>query len=145
MVKGHTVLRTEQDYGIDLVVLTHGNNGFVEAGSIAIQLKATDSPALSADGDFYSFSISIQDYNAWSIEPMPVFLILYDATKNKAYWQYLQAYFGSTPSTRPKKGATSVTVRLPVANEFDENTVDYARAKKRSALNQGTGGINHVF
>ncbi len=58
LVKGHTVVRTEEDYGIDLAVLTHDSNGFVEAGSIAIQLKATDSPDLSADGGFYSLTIS---------------------------------------------------------------------------------------
>ena len=114
-------------------------------GNIYLQLKATDSPALSADGDFFSFSISIKDYNAWIIEPMPVFLILYDVKEERAYWQYVQAYFGSTASSRPRKGAASVTVRLPVGNRFDETTVDYVRMKKQSVLDQLTGATKHVL
>jgi hypothetical protein len=77
--KGHTVLKTEQDYGVDLVIFTYDRDGYVEAGDIYIQLKATDSPSLSSDGTFYSFAVSIKDYNAWTNEPMPVLLILYDA------------------------------------------------------------------
>jgi hypothetical protein len=91
--KGHTVLKTEEEYGIELVVFTHDANGFVEEGNIYIQLKATDAPALSADGTYFSFSISTRDYNAWDIEPMPVILILYDAKRDKAHWQYVQGYF----------------------------------------------------
>lgn len=145
LLKGHTVIKSEQDYGVDLVVFTYDSNGFVEAGNLYFQLKATDSPALSADGRFYSFSISIKDYNAWSIEPMPVFLILYDAIEGRAYWQYMQAYFGSALSSRPRKGAASVMIRLPVGNKFDESTVDYARAKKQSVLDQLTGATHHVL
>ena len=103
--RGHTVVRTDEDYGIDLIVSTYDQNGFVEPGEILVQLKATDSPSLSADGSFYSYSISIRDYTAWTAEPMPLLLILYDAQGERAYWQYLQAYFESEPSRRPKEGA----------------------------------------
>ena len=81
--KGHRVRKIEQDYGIDLMILTHDHDGFVEPGEIQIQLKATDAPSLSADGTFYSFPISIKDYNAWLNEAMPVFLILYEAAARK--------------------------------------------------------------
>jgi Domain of unknown function (DUF4365) len=141
--KGHTVLKTEQDYGVDLVVFTHNDNGYVERGNISIQLKATDTPRLSADGTFYSFSISVKDYNAWSNELMPVFLILYDAKSDKAYWQYVQGYFESNTGLRPKTNATSITVRLPVGNEFNEGTVEYARAKKEALLEQLKGVVEH--
>jgi hypothetical protein len=143
--KGHTVLKTEQDYGIDLVVFTYDKHGFVEAGNIYIQLKATDSPALSADKTFYSFSISTRDYNAWTIEPMPVILILYDASGNKAYWQYVQGYFEGNPSKRPKGRAESVAVRIPSRNLFDEKAVDYCCTKKQAVLSQLQGEIKHVL
>ena len=84
LLKGHTVIKTEQDYGVDLLVVTYDIDGFVEPGYVYLQLKATDSPSLSVDRSFYSFSISIKDYNAWNNEPMPVFLILYDAKREKA-------------------------------------------------------------
>jgi Domain of unknown function (DUF4365) len=143
--KGHTVLKTEQDYGIDLVVFTYDKLGFVETGSIYIQLKATGAPALSADETFYSFSISTRDDNAWTIEPMPVFLILYGATGNKAYWQYVQGYFEGDPSQRPKEHAESVAVRIPASNLFDEAAVDYCCTKKQAVLSQLQGAIKHVL
>ena len=141
--KGHTVQTIEQDYGVDLMVYTHDQDGYVEAGEIYIQLKATDAPRLSDDGTFYSVSVSIKHYNAWLSEPMPVFLILYDGKDEKAYWQYVQGYFEGNPALRPKKGAASITVRLPAANEFNEDTVEYARARKAAVLNQIKGGVDH--
>jgi hypothetical protein len=143
--KGHTVLKTEQDYGIDLVVFTYDKSGFVEAGSIYIQLKATEVPAISTDKMFYSFSISTKDYYAWTIEPMPVFLILYDAGGKKAYWQYVQGYFEGNPSNRPKGGADSITVRIPAKNLFGETAVDYCCTKKQAVLSQLQGVIKHVL
>jgi Domain of unknown function (DUF4365) len=85
--KGHTVVKTEADYGVDLIVSTYDQDGFVEPGNINVQLKATDSPKPSADGSFYSYSISLRDYNAWMDEPMPVLLILYDAQEERGHWQ----------------------------------------------------------
>jgi Domain of unknown function (DUF4365) len=142
--KGHTVVKTDEDYGIDLIVSTYDQDGFVEPGSIYIQLKATDSPNLSADGSFYSFSISVRDYNGWAAQAMPVFLILYDAQGERAYWQYVQGYFESEPSRRPKEGARSVTVRIPAANRFDDAAVDYALGRKRDVMVQVSGVIKHV-
>jgi hypothetical protein len=143
--EGHTVLKTEQDYGIDLVVFTYDDDGYVEPGNIYIQLKATEAPRRSADGGFYSYSISIRDHNAWAAEPMPVFLILYDARADRAYWQYVQGYFEADPSRRPNKGARSVAVRIPVAHVFDAMTVNYAHGRKRAVLGQLSGAIRHVL
>jgi Domain of unknown function (DUF4365) len=143
--KGHTVLKSEQDYGIDLVVFTYDDGGYVEPGNIYIQLKATEAPRRSADGGYYSYPISVRDHNAWAAEPMPVFLVLYDAQADRAYWQYVQGYFEADPARRPKKGARSVAVRIPVANVFDAATVDYARGRKRAVLGQLSGAIRHVL
>ncbi len=143
--EGHTVLKTEQDYGVDLVVFTYDDDGYVEPGNIYIQLKATEAPRRSADGGFYSDPISIRDHNAWTAEPMPVFLILYDAREDRAYWQYVQGYFEADASGRPKKGARSAAVRIPVANVVNAATVDYAHARKRAVLGQLSGAIRHVL
>jgi len=143
LANGHTVLKNDQDYVVDLVVFTYDENGYVESGNIYIQLKASDRPKLSADGTFYTFSISIKDYNAWSIEPMPVFLILYNSKKEQGYWQYVQGYFESDADLRPSQGADTVTVRLPVVNVFDETTVKYIRTKKAAVLGQLKGAIRH--
>jgi hypothetical protein len=142
--KGHTVVPTREDYGIDLIASTYDQDGFIEPGSIYIQLKATDSPNLSADGSFYSYSISIRDYHGWMAQAMPVFLILYDAQGDRAYWRYVQGYFESDPSRRPKEGAQSVMVRIPADNLFGDAAVDYVRARKQDILARLSGAIRHV-
>ena len=72
-----------------------------------------------------------------------MFLVLYDAGARKAFWLYVQEYFGAEPSRLPKRGAKSVTVRVPVANEFTEATVDYARQRKERILRQLEGRVKH--
>jgi uncharacterized protein YdaL len=67
-------------------------------------------------------------------EPMPVFLLVYDANKIQAYWLYVQAYFKSYKVKKPKKNTGSITVRVPVQNVLTEQTVDYMRQKKAEVL-----------
>ena len=131
--KGHTVDRPANDYGTDVLVNTFDEHGYAENGDIRIQLKASDTLDYSDDGAYISFKIETRHYHSWLKEPMPVFLILYDARKSKAYWLYVQAYFADA-AKRPKRKAKSVTVRVPVSNLFAERTVDYMRAKKAAIL-----------
>src|SRR5690349_19862057 len=41
--EGHTTQRTDRDYGYDLLLFTYDEQGFVEPGFVAIQLKAAES------------------------------------------------------------------------------------------------------
>ena len=141
--KGHTVDRPAEDYGTDLVVTTFDEQGYEENGEIRIQLKASDGLKYSGDGTFISFTIDVKHYSSWTRASMPVFLVLYDARARKAFWLYVQEYFGPGPSRKPKRGAKSVTVRVPVANEFTEATVDYARQRKERILRQLEGRVKH--
>ena len=131
--KGHTVLKTEQNYGVDLVVFTHDAMGMSNAEIFLFSSKQRTRRDSRPMG-LYTFSISVKDYHAWSNECMPVFLILYDAKSDRAYWQYVQGYFESNTGLRPKTNATSISVRLPVGNEFNEGTVEYARTRKEALL-----------
>jgi hypothetical protein len=140
--KGHTVDRPAEDHGFDLIVNTFDDEGYAEHGDIRIQLKASDSPDYSDDGSYASLSIKVQHYHFWIRQPMPVFLVLYDARKAVAYWLYVQSYFGIDPARGPKAGAESVTLRIPVANVFTATTVDYARERKNLIVDQ-TSGIKH--
>ncbi len=134
--KGHAVSRPSDDYGIDLLVNTFDEAGYAENGEIRIQLKASDVLRYSKDGTFVSFTINIEHYNLWDSEPMPVFLVLYDALKKRAYWLDIQAYFQEDSSRRPEGRSGSITLRIPLANEFSETTVDLARERKAAALQQ---------
>lgn len=130
--KGHTVDRPANDYGTDVLVNTFDERGYAENGDIRIQLKASDALDYSSDGSHISCKIETKHYYSWVKEPMPVFLVLYDAKEIKAYWLYVQANFNKAKKSR--KTAKSITVRVPVKNEFTEQTVDYMRARKAALL-----------
>ncbi len=141
--KGHTLDRPGEDYGTDLLVNTFDENGYLENGYVRIQLKATDDPAFAADGSYLSFSVEIKHFHSWTKEPMPVFLIVYDAREAVAYWLYFQEYFNSGKGKRPGKKAKSVTVRIPAKNKFTAETVDYMRDRKTAILRRLEGHIRH--
>ena len=52
--------------------------------------KATET--LKKSGTAYVFDLDIRDYHLWQIEPMPVFLVLFDAARRRAYWLYVQRF-----------------------------------------------------
>jgi hypothetical protein len=80
----------------------------------------------------------------WTEEPMPIFLVIYDAQERKAHWLYVQAYFTAHPSRRPKQGAKTLTLQVPLANEFTEDTVEYARARKAVIVSQSKARVYHA-
>jgi hypothetical protein len=141
--KGFSAERVESDYGYDLIVSTYDSNGYVEPGFILLQLKATDGIRRVENSTFISFAISIKDYRHWTAEGYPVFLIVYDAIDRKAYWIHVQQYFKDDKSRGPGKRATTVTVRIPVANEMSESTIDYMRARKTAFMASLTLGRHH--
>jgi hypothetical protein len=132
--KGHSAERVESDYGYDLILSTYGADGYVESGFILLQLKATDSIKKIENNSFVSFTISVKDYRLWMAEGYPVFLIVYDAVARKAYWLYFQKYFKDDKAREPKAKATTVTVRIPIANEMSDATVDYMRGRKAAFM-----------
>ena len=76
-----------------------------------LQLKAAETlQAVRAD---YIFDLDIRDYNLWMLELMPVILILFDASRRRAYWLSVQDYFCEDVARRPKKGAKTVRVHVP--------------------------------
>lgn len=76
------------DYGYDLILYTYDQRGYIEEGSIYLQLKASEN--LRASGDKFVFDMDLRDYARWTRELMPVILILFDASKRRAYWLYVQ-------------------------------------------------------
>ena len=141
--RGHTAARALDDYGIDLVVNTFDDDGYAENGEILIQLKASDRPSYSADGTFVSLKVDRPHFELWAGEPMPVFLVLYDAAIGRAYWLYLQEAIRSGTVRRPGRGVERVTLRIPVANEFNAETVNLARRIKATILDRIEGIIDH--
>ena len=81
---------------------TYDENGYVEEGQVFIQLKATD--AITTHGENVVFAADIRDYNLWIREPMPVFLVVYDAAEKRACWLYVQEYFELDSAFGPEPG-----------------------------------------
>src|SRR6266508_3041226 len=81
--EGHTAQRKEHDYGYDLLVFTYDEEGFIEPGLVYIQVKAAE--LLQQVGAAYAFDLDIRDFHLWKQEKTPVILILFDASRRRAY------------------------------------------------------------
>lgn len=129
--EGHTTLRLTQDYGYDLILFTYDAEGYVEPAVAFIQLKASE--ALARSGSHYVYDLDIRDYNLWRVEDIPIFLVLFDATRRRAYWLHVQPYFRYDASCQPKKGAKTVRVRVPAKQVISRRGVATMRDLKRKA------------
>jgi hypothetical protein len=130
--EGHTAQRLERDYGYDLVLFTYDERGYVEPGLVFLQLKAAEE--LQAVGSDYVFDLDVRDYNLWMLEEMPVILILFDATRRRATWLSVQHYFREDEARRPKKGAKTVRVRVPMRQRVNRRAIAKMRELKWEAL-----------
>jgi hypothetical protein len=136
--EGHTAQRLEKDYGYDLFLFTYDKQGYVEPGLVCLQLKAGES--LQAIGSNYVFDVDIRDYNLWMLEETPVILILFEASRRRAYWVCIQDYFSENAARRPKKGAKTVRVRVPRRRVVNRRAIAKMRALKREAALRVIGG-----
>lgn len=140
---GHTADPAGADYGYDLAVATFDPNGYVEPGPIFVQLKATDRlPPVDADGCF-PFRLDVRDIQLWTAELYPVFVCVFDAGAEVAYWLDVQDYFRVNPTRRPTTSRRTVTVRIPTSNRVDDSFVRHARVcklERRSAAGHNAEG-----
>jgi hypothetical protein len=66
--KGHTAERLESDYGYDLIMSTYDKDGYLEAGFVLLQVKATDKIRKIESDTYVGFTISINHYRLWMAE-----------------------------------------------------------------------------
>jgi hypothetical protein len=134
---GHTAQRLGSDYGYDLLMSTFDEQGYVEPGSVFFQFKAMET--LHARGTDYVYDLDIRDYHLWVREKMPVILILFDASRRRAYWLAVQQYFGEAVTRWPKKGAKTVRVRVSKRQVVNGRAIAKMRALKWAAIHQEQG------
>jgi hypothetical protein len=135
--EGHTATRLEKDYGYDLFLLTHDEQGYAEPGLTSLQLKASET--LSAVGADYVFDLDVRDYNLWMLERWPVILILFDASRRRAYWLHVQGHFREDATRRPKQGTKTVRVRVPRRQLVNRRAIAKMRDLKWEAQRQAIG------
>lgn len=120
---GWTVQRTTHDYGIDLLMDTFNKRGERENGRVLFQLKATDKPRLRDNGRTIAMRVEWRDIQAWRGDPMPVILVVYDATAEQACWVHIQEYFaGRRWKIGARPGATT-TIYLPRDRIVNESAI----------------------
>jgi hypothetical protein len=139
--EGHTAQRLEHDYGYDLNLITYDEQGYVEPGSVYMQLKAAET--LEASGTDFVFDLDLRDYNLWMLELMPVVLVLFDASRRRAYWLHVQRYFRQDPSRQAQKTAKTVRVRVPKRQAVSRRAVANMRRFKQEILDRLSGVIKH--
>jgi hypothetical protein len=132
-----------KDYGYDLTVNTFDGDGLIEPGAILIQLKASETLEIHPDGVSYVFDLDVRDYNLWVMEPNPVLLILYEAKSRRAYWLYFQQFLKEHEAPRPRAGAKTVRIRIPIAHRVRTAFFRHARRLKEQRLKQWVGADPH--
>ena len=135
--EGHTAQRIEKDYGYDLVLFTYDEQGYAEPDFLFIQLKAAES--LQAIGSNYVFDLDIRDFNLWISNKMPVILILFDASRRRAYWLHVQGYFDVVDTRQPKKGAKTVRVHVPHRQTVNRRAIAKMRDLERGLRSESMG------
>lgn len=131
------------DYGYDGSITTFDSNGEIENGYVFIQLKATDHLGRLKKAQGLSYTLSKQHIDLWHDEPMPVYLVLFDAINEVGYWLYLQQYFAQLKIDPATITSKSLTVYLDPKNVFDSTTPAKWRDDKLMVLRQIAGKISH--
>lgn len=126
---GHVVHRTTFDYGYDLYLYTFNDQGEVEPGYAALQLKATDTPHYLQDHEYLTITIQRRELEQWLEEPLPVFLVVYDAPAAVAYWAHVQDQFWNRIT---EVAGDTVTLRLNIEKQIDTLAIHQMRRTIRT-------------
>jgi hypothetical protein len=140
---GFTFETIKADYGYDGIIFTYDSQGEIENSYMFVQLKATDKVKLSKDQKHVLFRISKKDMRLWQDEIASVYLVLFDAKNEKAYWVYLQKYFEENGLRASKITTDTVNVELDLTRAVDERAVKGWRDDKSRRL-QRIGNIPHA-
>jgi Domain of unknown function (DUF4365) len=130
--EGHTAQRVYSDYGYDLVMSTFDEQGFVEAGLVFLQIKASEK--LHETEGVYSFDLDIRDYNLWMSEQVPLILVLYDSSRQRAYWLAVKDFFLEEIDRQPTKNARTIRVKVPSEQRVNRRAVAKWRLLKQAAI-----------
>src|SRR5262245_53350002 len=87
-----TVERILHDYGLDLILFTYAANGEPETGAIFLQVKGTERLKWLKGGRA-AFRIERSALVGWLGQLIPVILVVYDASQDRAHWLHVQGHF----------------------------------------------------
>jgi hypothetical protein len=140
--RGFTTDVEGSDYGYDGSIITFDANGEVENGLIFIQLKATDRIVQARGKGTVQFRVDRRDLDFWEDEIFPVYLIVFDAAAERAYWLYVQKYVQENKISAARLKAQSLTVHIDTTQLVDASSVAAWRGHKEAVIAQ-IGSVNH--
>ena len=120
---GFTIERYVHDYGLDVALVTYTATGEVENGLVFVQAKATEKTRRLAKKRAIAFRVERADVVHWTSELLPVILVVYDATADRAYWLHVQGYFASLSNFNVFRAKETVTVHLPVSQVLTPRSI----------------------
>ncbi|MFN4254241.1 MAG: DUF4365 domain-containing protein [Saprospiraceae bacterium] len=126
---GFTVQRYDRnDYGYDGIVHTFNSTGEIESFSILFQLKSTDGIRWVESRAGFGLDISVRDLELWLSGVLPVLVILYDASLEKAYFIDLQEYL-QTHRKQLQSVRKFVRIHFHPENQFGTDSIQKIREK----------------
>ena len=78
-----------------------------------------------------------------SVNYVPVMLVLFDASRRRAYWLYVQNYFRRDLARQPKKGEKNVRVLVHKSQAVNRRAVAAMRTIKQEKLTRLKGLVDH--
>ncbi len=125
--RGHSLKRVfHPEYGTDALMLHFSpETTEIENGWVEFQVKATDSPSFVHDGKSVACTVEMAHVNHWYWQVAnPFILVLYDATKHRAYWVDIQAH---VDEHKIEDNRRTLTVHIPARNRLTLNAIDRFR------------------
>jgi len=140
---GFTLEVLTKDYGFDAWIQTFDANGEIENGQLYVQLKATDHIKRNRSGTAVEYRVKKRDLDLWEGAVFPVYLVLFDAIAERAYWVYLQRYLQANRIKAARLTTASLVVEIDVNQVLDTAAVTSWRNDKGSVIDQ-IGKIDHA-
>ncbi|NJM46246.1 MAG: DUF4365 domain-containing protein [Alkalinema sp. RU_4_3] len=143
---GHASERVRCDYGYDLSVWTYKESGEIEPGQFFVQVKATDTIKLLSKENSIALRLDKRDLTLWLEEFLPVFLVLYDAHADVAYWMCVQVYFGALGDTFSLANiGQTYTVYFNPQDILDSRAIQLFAEYKRRVISQRKSQIGDIW
>lgn len=133
--RGHLLRRPSRDYGIDVSMFHFAPSGEIENGEVKFQLKSSEKLNRIQNGVAISIPIQTNDLHYWSMELLPVILVAYDASEDKAYWVDVQDYVRLN-SSQIDFERNSSNIHISSLSVVDAKSIDLFRMKSLAVANE---------
>jgi hypothetical protein len=145
LLQGHVQGRPERDYGVDVTMFHFADNGEIENGEVRFQLKATEKLKVIEKGKVISFPIRTGDLHYWAMEIHPFILVVFDVSRDNAFWLHIQEYVAECPDGVDPENE-EVSVHIPMSNKLTRASIDHFRKISLQVIDilQNQGGFPNV-